>query len=255
MAVNPFDPTFNFQFGSGGPGTLTGNTSGTYNFGSLLNNEKILREAWERCGKTPATMGLEQSQSLLRSMDLLFIEFANRGINLFAVYEDEIVLVPGVGDYTLPGFVARMLQVVVQGPLSTPNQQDLLITPISRAEWAALPNKLELQERPVEFYFERTDPPIMHFWGVPKNASYRILYWALRFSQDAGALINTPDAADRWLDAICAGVAARAARKYAPAMVDALKAEYIEAFGYAAGEDVEHVNFRYAPDFSCYYDG
>lgn len=229
-------------------------TSGTYNFGGLLNNEKILREAWERCGKTPATMSLEQSMSLLRSLNLLFIEFVNRGINLFAVYEDELDLIPGQGDYVLPGFLARMLQVVVQGPLGTPSQQDLLITPISRAEWAALPNKLEMQERPVEFYFERTQPPVIHFWGVPKTNQYRILYWGLRFSQDAGTLVNTPDAADRWLDAICAGLAYRASNKYAPALAQKLKADYDEAFNYAAGEDVEHVNFRYAPDFSCYYE-
>jgi hypothetical protein len=249
---NPFDPTFNFQFGGGG--VPVPNTSGTYNFGSLLNNEKIIREAWERCGKPPATMGLEQSISALRSMNLLFIEFANRGINLFSVYEDEIQLNVGQGDYVLPGFLARMLQVVIQGPLGTPNQQDLLITPISRAEWAALPFKTQQQERPVEYYFERTQPPVIHFWGAPQNTNYRALYWGLRFSQDAGALINTPDAANRWLDAICAGVAFRLSSKYAPLMVQRLKADYDEAFNYAAGEDVEHVNFRYAPDFSCYYE-
>lgn len=250
---NPFDPAFNNQFGAA-LGTGSG-TTGTYNFGSLLNNEKIIREAWERCGKVAATMTLEQSISALRSMNLLFIEFANRGINLFAVYEDEIELVAGQGDYVLPSFLARMLQVVVQGPLATPSQQDLLITPISRAEWAALPNKLDVQERPVEYYFERTQPPVIHLWGVPRTSNYRILYWGLRFSQDAGALINTPDAANRWLDAICAGTAYRLASKFAPQQVaQKLKADYDEAFNYAAGEDVEHVNFRYAPDFTCYYE-
>lgn len=250
--TNPFDPHFNNQFG-GAIGTGSG-SSGTYNFGSLLNNEKIIREAWERCGKASATMSLEQSISALRSMNLLFIEFVNRGIDLFSVYEDEITLVAGQGDYVLPSFLARMLQVVIQGPLGTPNQQDLLITPISRAEWAALPQKTQQQERPVEYYFERTAVPVIHFWGVPMNTNYRALYWGLRFSQDAGGLINTPDAANRWLDAICAGTAYRLSGKYAPALAQKLKADYDEAFNYAAGEDVEHVNFRYAPDFSCYYE-
>lgn len=229
-------------------------TSGTYNFGDKFNNDKILREAWERCGKDSPMMSLVQGQSLITSMDLMFIEWVNRGINLFAVYEDQIDFTLGVSDYTLPPFVARILQVVIEGPQGTPNNTQLLITPISRAEWAALPRKLQPAERPTEYYFERTTVPVMHFWPQAQSTSYRALYWALRVSQDVGKLTDTPDAANRWLDAICAGVAARAAVKYAPDRLQMLKAQADEAFGYAAGEDVEHVTFRYAPDNSCYYE-
>jgi len=230
-------------------------TTGITNWGYALENDEIIREAWERCGRSGSTMGLTQAHSALRSMNLLFVEWANRGINLFAVEQQQITLLPMTNGYTLPVDTIRVLNVVIQGPLNAaPQMQDLMISPISRAEWFALPDKLYIGERPTQYYLERTMNPILYLWPVQQMVNYRVKYYRLRASQDVGELSNTPEAANRWLDAICAGTAQRMAVKEAPERFQLLDAEYQKAFQFASEEDVEHVTFRYAPDMSVYYE-
>lgn len=229
-------------------------TSGTNNFAYALENFEIYREAFERCGKDMSIIPAVQVLSCARSLNLMFIDWVNKGINLFAVDQREIPLLTGVPSYTIPVDTARILQVVIQGQLGTSQEQNLMITPISRAEYFALPQPLQQGERPTEYYLERTANPVMYFWPVPQSDTYRAIYYRLRLSQDVGAPNMTPDAANRWMEAICAGLAAKLAVKYAPDRLAMLGPLADTAFTTAAQEDVEHVTFRIQPDNSCYYD-
>lgn len=229
-------------------------TSGTNDFGYSLENFEIMREAFERCGKDMSMITAVQVNSAARSIDLMFTDWVNKGINLFAVDRQEIPLFQGVPSYTIPVDTARVLQVLIQGQIGTTQEQNLIITAISRAEYFALPQPLQQGERPTEYYLERTANPIMYFWPVPQSDTYRAIYYRLRMSQDVGKPTDTPDVSNRWLEAICAGLAARLAVKYAPDKLAMLGPLADAAFQTAAQEDVEHVTFRIQPDNSCYYD-
>lgn len=228
-------------------------TSGLTSFGYGTENEDLITEAWERCGRDPSELTPVIGRSALRSLNLMFTDWANLGPNLFAIDEQFISLVSGTTSYTIPQDTVDVLQVLVEQTVASA-PQDLTIGRISRSEYFALPNKTQTGERPTQFYLERTVIPVMYLWPVPDNSTRTVKYYRMRMLQNIGALSQTPDVANRWLDAVCAGLAARLAVKYAPDRLGTLQPLADKAYENAAYEDAERVALRIAPDFSAYYE-
>ena len=226
-------------------------TSGTTDFN--LEFTEIAEEAWERAGREMRS-GYDL-RTARRSMNLMTIEWQNRGINMWTIDEGQVNLVQGQAEYDLPADTIDLLDHVIRtgaGNIST--QSDLAITRISVSTYATIPNKLQ-QARPIQVWVRRLrDNPKIVVWPIPdqgtqQNPYYVFKYWRMRRIQDAGAGIQTADANFRFLPALTAGLAYHIAMKV-PELVERvpmLKAAYDEQFDLAAGEDREKAAVRFVP--------
>ena len=232
-------------------------TTGTTGFNLDIN--ELVEEAFERCG-SELRSGYDM-RTARRSLNLLSIEWANRGINLWTVEQGEIILVPGQITYNLPVDTIDLLDQVIRTG-NEQNQTDINISRISVSTYATIPNK-NTQGRPIQVWVNRqsgaTYPdgmttevknPQINVWPAPDNSTtYVFVYWRLRRIQDAGNGINTADIPFRFLPALVAGLAFHLSLKIPEAAVRSadLKAMYEEAFREAADEDREKAPIRIAP--------
>lgn len=219
-------------------------TSGTTAFN--MDFTEIAEEAWERAGREMRS-GYDL-RTARRSMNLMTIEWQNRGINLWTIDEGTVSLVSGTAQYTLPADTVDLLEQVIRtGSGST--QQDLTINRISVSTYASIPNKTTTG-RPIQFWIERlVDAPKINVWPVPDSNDYTFKYWRMRRIEDAGAGVQTADMPFRFLPCLVAGLAYHIAMKVPELAqrVQMLKAAYEEEFDRAASEDRVKTNARFVP--------
>jgi hypothetical protein len=221
-------------------------TSGTTAFN--MDFTEIAEEAWERAGREMRS-GYDL-KTARRSMNLLTIEWQNRGINMWTIDSGTVDLVQGTGQYTLPADTIDLLEHQIRtnsGNAAT--QSDLTLSRISVSTYANIPNKLT-QGRPIQIYIERLrDAPKVNVWPVPDNDNYTLYYWRMRRIEDAGSGVQTSDMNFRFFPVLVAGLAYYIAMKV-PELVDRigmLKSIYDEQFQLAAGEDREKASVRFVP--------
>ena len=232
-------------------------TSGTATFNLDLN--ALVEESFERCGAELRT-GYDL-KTARRSLNLLTIEWANRGINLWTVEQGSIALTQGTISYDLPADTIDLLDMVVR--TGTGQQQtDINISRISGSTYATIPNK-NAQGRPLQVWVNRqsganytatptvgVDYPTINIWPTPDQTSYyTFVYWRLRRIQDAGNGTDTQDIPFRFLPAMVSGLAYYLAMKIPDALprLEMLKAVYDEQFQMAADEDREKAPVRFVP--------
>ena len=209
---------------------------------------EIAEEAWERAGREMRS-GYDL-RTARRSMNLMTIEWQNRGINMWTIDSGTINLVSGTSRYALPADTIDLLEHQIRtnnGNAST--QADLTISRISVSTYASIPNKLS-QGRPIQLYVERLrDAPHVNVWPVPNNNDYVLYYWRMRRIEDAGSGVQTADMNFRFFPCLVAGLAYHIAMKV-PELVDRLpmlKSVYDEQYELAAGEDREKTAERFVP--------
>ena len=114
---------------------------------------ELAEEAWERAGREMRT-GYDL-RTARRSMNLMTIEWANRGLNMWTIEQGTITLTPGLSTYALPTDTIDLLDHVIRtGANSVNTQADLSITRISVSTYATIPNKLA-QGRPIQVWIQR----------------------------------------------------------------------------------------------------
>jgi len=126
-------------------------TTGT----SLFNMEftEIAEEAWERAGREMRS-GYDL-RTARRSMNLMTIEWANRGLNMWTIEAGSFPLTAGLNTYALPNDTIDLLDHVIRtGANSSSTQADLTISRISVSTYATIPNKLQ-QGRPIQVWIQR----------------------------------------------------------------------------------------------------
>jgi hypothetical protein len=212
-------------------------TSGTRAFN--LDVGEIIEEAYERCGLEVRT-GYD-AKTARRSLNLMFAEWANRGVNLWTVTQATQTLTQGAAQYTLGTDVVDVLEMVLRR-----NNTDYEMDRISRGEYVTLPNKTT-QGRPSQFYFDRSIAPVINLWATPDSSSDSIIYYYVRRIEDAGALVNTTDMPFRFYPCMVSGLAYYMAMKRAPERLQILKAVYDEEFQRAADEDIDRVSLKLQP--------
>ena len=220
-------------------------TSGTTAFNLDLN--QLVEEAFERCGAELRT-GYDL-RTARRSLNLLTIEWSNRGINLWTVEESSFPMVQGTGTYDLPTDTIDILDFVIRTNDGSSNQQDISMSRIAEPTYANIPNK-NTQGRPLQVYVNRqAEVPNITVWPLPNNASYTFVYWYLRRIQDAGNGVNTQDIPFRFLPCMVAGLAFYLSQKLPNALdrMQMLKMEYEEQWTLASTEDREKATLRLTP--------
>jgi hypothetical protein len=221
-------------------------TSGTTAFN--MDFTEIAEEAWERAGREMRS-GYDL-RTARRSMNLMTIEWQNRGINMWTIDSGTINLVEGTTQYTLPADTIDLLEHQIRtNSGNSATQSDLTISRISVSTYASIPNKLT-QGRPIQLYVERLrDAPKVNVWPVPDTNDYVLYYWRMRRIEDAGSGVETADMNFRFFPCLVAGLAYHIAMKV-PELAERipmLKATYDEQFDLAAGEDREKTAARFVP--------
>jgi hypothetical protein len=215
-------------------------TSGSRDFN--LDVGEIIEEAYERCGLEVRT-GYD-ARTARRSLNLMFADWANRGLNLWTVKQGTITLTAGQAQETLTDDVVDLLEVTLRR-----SGTDYEVERISRGEYATLPNKTT-QGRPSQYYFDRQIDPVINLWSVPENSTDQLIYYYVRRIEDADTLVNTTDMPFRFYPCMVAGLAYYMAMKRAPERVQLLKSVYEEEFQRAADEDEGRTPLKLQPSLS-----
>jgi hypothetical protein len=226
-------------------------TSGTTAFD--LSIEEIIQEAYERCGMV--TTSGHSLRSARTSLNLLFAEWANRGIHLWKVSLNENQLVSGQAEYAVDGNVSDVLEAFISttgAGANTVNTQDVALSKIDRSAYSALPNKLALGQ-PSQYYVDRQEIPKIYLYQAPDLNTYTYLkYYVIKRIEDAGAYTN--DADFRFLPCMVAGLAYYLAMKNAPTLVQQNKLIYEDQLKRALDEDGQRASTFITPQ-SFYPNG
>jgi hypothetical protein len=214
---------------------------------------EIIEEAFEN-----ATGGTRQLQTgydyrtARRSLNLLTMEWANRGINLWTMEQGTIPLISGLASYQLPADTVDMIEFTIRSAVNGQNI-DLPISRVSVSTYANMPNKTT-PGRPQMIFLQRIAPyPVLTLWPVPDKDIYTLVGWRMRRIQDAGAIGNaTMDIPFRFMPALIAGLSFFLSKKLKEGEMRAplLKQEYEAAYDLASLEDREKAPLRVVPRIS-----
>lgn len=209
-----------------------------------LDVSDYIEEAFERCGLEVKT-GYDL-KTAKRSMNLMFAEWANRGLNQWTIVQRTQAVTAGTASYTLGGDVIDVLSMVVRR-----SGTDISIDKISRDDFLNIPNK-STEGRPTQFFVDRQITPVIKVWPTPENSTDILVYDCLTRLDDADTYTNTLDVPFRFYPCLAAGLAYYIAIKRAPDRIQMLKAVYEEELDRALSEDRDRASFNVAPNLSYY---
>jgi len=209
-----------------------------------LDIADLIEEAYERAGLEART-GYD-FRTARRSLNILSAEWSNRGLNLWTVQENALVLTPGVKTYSLAADTIDIIETMIRVNTSG-SALDYTVSRIGVGDYATLPNT-NTTGRPLQIYVNRQVSPEFTLWPVP-DLPYTILYWTMRRIQDATTATDVMDMPVRFVPCLVAGLAFQIAMKRpeAAARVPLLKQEYMEQFQLAADEDRGREPARFVP--------
>ena len=183
-----------------------------------LDVAEYIEEAFERCGLEART-GYDL-KTAKRSLNLLFADWANRGLNQWTINQRTFTVTSGDGETNLDTDVIDILSLVVRR-----DGTDYSLSRISRDEYLSIPTKTTTG-RPTQFFLDRQITPNLKLWPLPDNSTDVIVYDALTRMDDADTYINTVDMPFRFYPCLAAGLAYYIAMKRAPERLKILKPIY-----------------------------
>jgi hypothetical protein len=206
---------------------------------------ELFEEAYERAGLEMRS-GYDL-KTIRRSLNLLSLEWANRGLNLFTIEAGTIPLTAGTASYEMPVDTIDL----IEHQLRT-GQQDTFLERISVSTYAQQSNKA-MVARPTQIYVSRgATGTTVTLWPVPDSTqTYTLVYYRLKYIEGlsggiGGEVTSIPP---RFVPALVAGLAYYIAgkRPQAEGRIPRLQAEYEAQFDRAAGEDRERASVRLVP--------
>ena len=227
-------------------------TSGTYNFSPSLG--ELTLYAYNLAGLRNTSLMQEHMESARMATNLMLANWANRGVNLWAVDLITVPLVAGQSTYDVDPNTVVMLDAYMEIDNGSGQPIDRVIMPISRTEYASYPNK-EQQGFTTVFWFDRLISPTVTLWPVPDGYSAQYLkYYRVRQIQDAnlqnGQNVEIPYL---WLEAFAYGLASRLAVIWSPEKIQYLKPFADESYQIAAAQNVETAQQYISPTISGYF--
>jgi len=209
-----------------------------------LDVADYIEEAFERCGLEVRT-GYDL-KTAKRSMNLMFADWANRGLNQWTIAQKNFTVTQGDGNEPLGTDVIDILSLVIRR-----DGTDYALNRISRDEYLNIPTKSTVA-RPTQFFVDRQINPVLQMWPLPDNNTDVVYYDALVRMDDADNYTNTAQVPFRFYPALAAGLAYYISMKRAPDRSQMLKAVYEEDINRAMDEDRDRASFRMAPDLRSY---
>ncbi len=209
-----------------------------------LDVAEYVEEAFERCGLEART-GYDL-KTAKRSLNIMFADWANRGLNQWTIKERTLTVVEGQRVYPLGADIIDVLAVVVRRGTT-----DYTIDRVSRDQYLSIPTK-ESTGRVTQFFLNRQITPDLQVWPVPDNATDVLVYNCLTRIDDADTMTNTVDVPFRFYPCLSAGLAYYISLKRAPERVQMLKAVYEEEMRRAIDEDRDRASFQISPSLRNY---
>ena len=228
-------------------------TSGTTTFESSFDIDDIIQEAYDRIG-IHAVSGY-QLKSARRSLNIMFQEWANRGLHYWQIDNLDIDLVEGQAEYTffrssadgtsstsIPNGVYGIhdvLEATYRTGRTTTSQVDSALTKINRSTYSGLSNKLN-KSQPTQYYVQRfIDRTVVTLYPTPDNTAagnFVSLYYLKRI-QDVGAYQNQGDIPYRFVPCMVSGLAFYLCQKEKPELCPNMKLYYEDELQRALTED------------------
>ncbi len=201
---------------------------------------EIFEEAFERAG-VELRAGYDLA-SARRSLNLVLLEWQNRGLNAFTISSGTQVLTPGTATYTLPAATADLIEYQMRTGSGT-TQTDYNLTRLSVSDYAKLTNKNH-QGMPLQLMVTRAVSSVsVTFWPVPDSAeTYTFAYYSIVGADGlASGIGTTAGVSPRFVPALIAGLALNIAMKRPEAAnrIQALEADYEKQYSLAAEGDRE----------------
>mgnify|MGYP003117225700 FL=1 len=209
-----------------------------------LDVAEYVEEAFERCGLEART-GYDL-KTAKRSLNIMFADWANRGLNQWTIKERTETVVEGQRVYPMLQDVIDVLAVVVRR-----DNTDYTIDRVSRDQYLSIPTK-ETKGRVTQFFLNRQITPDLQVWPVPDNSTDILVYNCLTRIDDADTMTNTMDVPFRFYPCLAAGLAYYISLKRAPERVQMLKAVYEEEMRRAVDEDRDRASFQISPSLRNY---
>ena len=217
-------------------------TSGTVTYRPEV--EEIVTSACERCGLDPSLIDRKVAVSARRSLNLLFSEWAVRGINYWTTTEATLTLTESTRTYILPVGTIDILTAVLRR-----DNNDTILTRLSMTDYHAQATKTT-EGKPNQYFFDRQYTPQIYLWPVPENSTDTIIYWSLAQIEDITAGFEDADIPYRWTEAMCSGLAAKLSLKLPgvpETRIGMLVSQAETSFGFAADEEGEKAALRIIP--------
>lgn len=211
---------------------------------------ELIEEAYERAGYDLQALNVHHMRTARRSMNLMFSDWANDGLHLWAVDHKTQTMTDGTANYTLPAGTIDVIDAVL-----TRSSVDTPMARIGRSDYHNIPNKTA-EGKPDRFWIDRQiSLPVMYVWQTPENSTDIVDYWRLRRLYDVTAGTETADLPQRWWEAMCAGLAPRLfmklpleIREKFPRNYDWLMGEGGRALKKARDEDRDRASTHAVPD-------
>jgi len=215
-----------------------------------LNIGEVVEEAYERAGLQART-GYDY-RTARRSIDMMMLEWQNRGINLWTIESGTQTLTADTATYTLPDDTIDLMETHLRLDAGdSSSQSDYQLTRISPTQYSDIPNKLQVGQ-PTQIWIQRlTTTPQFTLWPVPDSTrTYTVAYYRIRQIYDSGTEgSNNMDVPKRFIPCLVSGLAYYVAMKR-PEVTDRLpflKQEYEEQWKLASEEDRIKASFRFVP--------
>ena len=176
-------------------------TSGTRAFS--LDVATAIEEAYELAGLEARTS--YDAVTARRSLDIMFADWSNRGIQMWEVTKVTQDLTKGTSEYPIETYDIDILDAYIQKTVNTV-VTDLTVERIDRNAFVNIPAKAT-QSRPSQYWLERLTTPVIHLYPTPENSTDKLIYYSWRRIQDSGAAINDLDIPSRFIPCLVAGLA------------------------------------------------
>ena len=214
-----------------GMGNTVNTISPTSNKSNLFNPQidDIIEEAFERTNIRGTRTGY-QLRSARRSLNIMFQEWANRGVHLWKVKLAKIPLILGQAEYNyaadsvnFPDDISSVLEAYYRNNSTTTAPADVAVTQMSRSQYNSTPNKLT-QGTPSQFYVERKINPSIFLYATPSSSvsstttpsSFQFCFYYLAQIENPGAYSNTSDVVNRFYPCMMSGLAYYLSMKFSP---------------------------------------
>lgn len=226
--------------------------SGTYLVNPPLSD--LIITAYGRCQIRRPALTVEHMADAAMACNLMQSEWANREVNLWTVDLQSIPLVQGTATYNVDAATIMIMAAYIETGTNPPI--DRIIISVDRDSYAAYPDKTT-QGQPTVYWYQKLIAPQITVWQPPDgNGPYTFKFYRARQIQDAtvpGGI--TPEVPYYFLEAYVAGLAAKLAQLYAPAMWVGLRAAADQAWTEARDRNVENAPLRIVPAMQSYFSG
>ena len=225
---------------------MANTTSGTTTFEKGFSIDEIVHESYERIAMTGVTG--QQLSSARRSLNIMFQEWANRGLHYWEIANNDLTLVDGQAVYTMfrstsdgtsDATAVYGVDDILEASFRNSSNVDTPLTKINRSTYQALSNKTS-EGQPTQYFVQRfIDKVTITLYLTPGSteAGKFINYYYVKRIQDAGDYTNEADVPYRFVPCMTAGLAYYLSIKFAPERVQMLKMLYEDELNRALQED------------------